>query len=176
VALTNQQLQKPTNRAPSGLPPGFGARKERKNSKPPPFLSAEVLERHRTQSRVARRVLDQASNNHQIDNVLSRLSSKELNTLAKELNEAGLSQNQLNKLCSSIVSGGASDANLAKLTQAFINNPPKNNNNPLGGPVYSPPPPPNLASTLPQLSSMQPRRWAQTPNYKRKCLWQPRKH
>jgi hypothetical protein len=35
LALTNQQLQKSTNRAPSGVPPGFGTAKERIFAKAP---------------------------------------------------------------------------------------------------------------------------------------------
>jgi hypothetical protein len=68
------------------------------------------------------RILTAASNAGEINQVLSDLSPPELNSVAKELN--GLSSYQQVTLCNSIVTHGASGANLAKLTKAFINNPP----------------------------------------------------
>lgn len=103
------------------------------------------------------KTLTAASNDGEINQVLSDLSPAELNTVAKELNESGLSQNEVNTLCNSIVSDGANPKNLAKLTEAFINNPPAQWMIPpqVGGPIVPPshppplpPPPADLAATL----------------------------
>jgi hypothetical protein len=142
---------KPANTVPSP-PPGEG-----RNSSSQFVQSIEST----TNGANVAKILTTASNDSDIDQVLSSLSQSELNRVAKELNGAGLSQNEVSELCNSIVSGGASgkgasDANLAKLTQAFINNPPsytswalKSSGLPIDISVR--PPPPDLALTLESL-------------------------
>jgi hypothetical protein len=96
------------------------------------------------------KTLESASNAHDIDPVLSELSSSQLDTVSKQLNGSGLSKNDLSTLCNSIVSGGASGQNLARLNEAFINNPPQPDIGSLvTGPLISNKPAPvDLASTL----------------------------